>query len=96
MKIKLIEPGILGTPMHLLRLVKLSELEQFFADNLTATDAGSWIGSHSKWNHAAGAGRTALIWTAGTVLLDATAAIAPRPLIVQCTVNICPNRCARP
>jgi hypothetical protein len=29
MKIKLmIEPGILGTPMHLLRLVKLSELEQ--------------------------------------------------------------------
>jgi hypothetical protein len=46
MKIKLIEPGILGTPMHLLRLVKLSELEQFFADNLTATDAVSWIGSH--------------------------------------------------
>ena len=41
MKIKLIEPGILGTPMHLLRLIKLSELEQFFADNLTATDAGT-------------------------------------------------------
>lgn len=42
----MVEPGILGTPMQPLHIVKLCELEQFFSDNPAASDedALAWIG----------------------------------------------------
>ena len=41
-------------------------------------------------------GRASAALRRAPVLLGAAATIAPRRLIVQCTVNICPSRCARP